>query len=376
VRVLMVSYTSLLQRAYRRKCDVLAGRRDVDLTVLVPDHWKELWAGGRRVEFEPGDGTEGYATVRRPVWFAGNGHLSLFRSGLGRILRDVRPDLIDLEREPWSFAAWQVLRLRRRECPGARLVFHASQNAFKTYPPPFRQIQRAVFRGADAALARSEAAARVLRAHGYKGRLEVVPHGVDTARFSPAAEGARPSSPVVGFAGALTPQKGVDVLLEAMARLDRRVQCRIVGDGPERARLEERARRPGLDDRVVFTGAVPHGRVPDELRRMTVFVLPARSLPGLEERFGRVLLEAMATGLPVVATETGEIPEVLGAAGVRVPPEDPAALASALGRITGDPEGGWRAGLMGRARVEAEFAWERVAERTLRVYDEVLGRRA
>lgn len=373
MRVLMVSYTSLLQRGYRRKCDAICREGDVDLTLLTPPYWREPWSQGRRVRFEPQVGGEPYRSVVVPVWFAGNGHLAFFRGQVGHLLETFRPDVIDLEREPWSWAAGQMLWLRNRRCRGARLVFHASQNALKWYPPPFRQIERAVYRQADGALARSRGAAAVLRARGFRGRLRVIPHGVDTGLFSPVDAARRDREPVVGFVGALTRQKGVDVLLRAVARIQPPTRCLVVGDGPERACLGALARALGIEARVDFRGPVPHQKVPEFLNRMTVFALPAVSLPGLAERFGRVLLEAMAAGVPVVGSDSGEIPNIVGDAGFVVPEGDPAALARALEEVLG--EGGKALELADRARrrVERHYSWDVVARQTLEVYREVLG---
>jgi len=371
MRVLMISYTSLLQRAYRAKCSEICRQGDVDLTVLTPESWREAWSPTGRVDFEPENGREPYGSIRAPILFAGNGHISFFRRGLGRAISEVRPDVIDLEREPWSFASGQVLWLRRRHCPRARLVFHASQTLMKRYPPPFRQIEQSVFRRADAALARSEAAATVLRRRGFGGRVRVIPHGVDTQTFSPAVPPAG-GDPVVGFVGALTVQKGVATLLEALARLGPGVRCVIVGDGPERGRLETLARKLGIGRKVEFAGALPHARIPAVLRGMSVFVLPAQTVPGCQERFGRVLAEAMATGLPVVGTDSGEIPNVIGDAGLVVPERDAEALARALGEIVADREKARALGARARHRVEENFGWGVVARRTLEVYREVL----
>ncbi len=246
----------------------------------------------------------------------------------------------------------------------------------KWYPPPFRQIESYVYRQADCALARSETAAGVLRDRGFGGRIEVVPHGVDTDLFSPVAEpAAEPAGggPVVGFIGALTLQKGIDTLLEALARLTVPARALIVGDGSERKRLEARSLRPDLAGRVEFAGSVPHRRIPELLRRMTVFVLPSVSLPGLEERFGRVLLEAMAAGIPVIASDSGEIPRVVGNAGIIVPEGEPEALARDLDELLACPERVADLGRRARERVERTYSWEVVARRTFEIYQDLRG---
>ncbi|MCK4546087.1 MAG: glycosyltransferase [Candidatus Eisenbacteria sp.] len=372
MRVLMVSYTSLLQRAYRKKCDELGRLPGVDLTVLAPPCWREWWSPGRGVEYEVGEKDESYRSVVLPIWFSGNGHVALFRRGISCLLREVRPDIIDLEREPWCWAAAQMLWSRNRQCPGARLVFHTSQSIRKWYPPPFRQIEKATYRGASAAMARSESAARVLRTRGFEGKIDVVPHGVDTEIFRPADGEPGAGGRVVGFVGALTGEKGVPVLLEALARMGEPARGLIVGDGPERERLEALAQDLKISSRVEFTGSVRHHRIPEALREMSVFVLPSVSSRGWVERFGRVLLEAMASGIPVVGSDSGEIPNVVGDGGIIVPEGDPDALASALRDILGNRERARDLGYRARRRVEKHYSWKHLAGRTLRIYREIL----
>jgi glycosyltransferase involved in cell wall biosynthesis len=175
----------------------------------------------------------------------------------------------------------------------------------------------------------------------------------------------------VGFVGALTRQKGVTILLEAMSRIRESTRCLIVGDGPERRRLESHARSLGIDSRVEFAGTVPHHRIPDILRSLQVFVLPAVSLPGLEERFGRVLVEAMASGVPVVASDSGQIPSVVGEGGRIYPEGDPDALAEALEDILGNRAGAREMGSRARRRAVEHFSWEVVGRMTRAVYESV-----
>jgi glycosyltransferase involved in cell wall biosynthesis len=211
-------------------------------------------------------------------------------------------------------------------------------------------------------------------------RIRRIPNGVDTRRFAPAGVGERKGEraslgvaegPVAVYSGRLSPEKGVDVLLDAWAQARRRevrgTLC-VVGDGPEREALEARAATLGVAGSVRFAGAT--AEVPRWLRAADVFVLPSRT-EGLSVAF----LEAMACGLAIVATDVGGTREAAGPGGaVMVPPERPDALADGLAEVLRDPDRARALGATARARAMGAYAIENVAARHLDLYREVARR--
>jgi glycosyltransferase involved in cell wall biosynthesis len=190
-------------------------------------------------------------------------------------------------------------------------------------------------------------AGKLSRAGVYPDRLRVLGHFVDVGAVAPKTE---PGGPVV-YAGRLWLEKGVDVLIEAMARLGRG-QLAVAGDGPERPRLERlaAARAPG---RVRFHGRLPKAEVLDLVRSGTVLAVPSRS----QENQPMAVLEAFACGVPVVTSALGGLPELVqpGRNGDSVPPEDPEALAAALDRLLGDPRRAFEMGVAARAQAQEEL---------------------
>jgi glycogen(starch) synthase len=228
-------------------------------------------------------------------------------------------------------------------------------------------------RRADQVIALTPRLAGLLAAHGIPGeRVRVIPSGVRTALFG-APDGADPLAGVPGprvvFLGRLHAQKDVDVLLRAAALLRLPAQVVVAGDGPERGRLEELHRGLRLGRRVRFLGFVAHDRVPALLRGADVLVMPSRY-----EELGTALLEAMQCGLPVVATRTGGIPDVVGheVTGLLVRPGDVAGFAAAIDRLVGDAALRSRFGEAGRARA-ADYRWDGLAGHVLDVYRAALG---
>jgi glycosyltransferase involved in cell wall biosynthesis len=197
-----------------------------------------------------------------------------------------------------------------------------------------------------------------------------LPNGVDLARFAPKqARAAAGREVTVGCVAHFRPEKDVPGLVEAFARCAGRTRARLVlvGDGPERARLEERARALGVADRVRCTGAV--GDTAPEYAAFDLFALSSRT-----EQMPLVVLEAMAAGLPVAAPDVGDIGRMLDAenAALLVPPRDPAALAAALDRLISDPGLRQRLGERNRARCAAEYDLGARLAAHLRLYEEVL----
>ena len=206
-------------------------------------------------------------------------------------------------------------------------------------------------------------------------KVVVIPNGIDLRNFKylPAKRQARAALglpyelALIGTVARLNPVKRLDVLLQALASVNG-VCAVIIGDGPERARLEALRKQLGLVERVRFVGQ--QSNVPEWLAAMDLFVLPSDW-----EGMSNALLEAMAVGLPVVATAVGGTPEVVvdGVTGLLVPPRDPEALAEAIIALLQDRERAEAMGRTGQERVERYFTVERMVQKTEALYEELIG---
>ncbi len=232
------------------------------------------------------------------------------------------------------------------------------------------RIERTTLRRADAVVVLTERTAVALRADGVPAdRVAVVPSGFEPALFAApdAGGGAAPARLRIGYVGRLAAQKRVDLLVTAFGRMTEPAELVVVGDGPERARVHRLVEQSPAADRIRTTGFVEHSAVPGVLASLDVLVLPSAY-----EEMGSVLTEAMAAGLPVVASDVGGIPEVVrhGETGLLVPPGDVAALAAALDRLVADP--GLRDSLAaGARRRAADYSWPSLAARVAELYRRV-----
>lgn len=360
-RVLVIGHTYVVG-VNQAKLGALARRLPV--AALVPDGWRAgEW--GRRLPLERAE-----PAVRL---FAGRARMN-GRSGaywyplrrLAAVHRAWRPAVIHVEQECFSVAALQAAvwaRLGRRP-----LSIFCWENVDRPLSWPRRIARGFVLRTAALAIAGSRDAGALLRRWGYRGRLEILPQlGVDPAIFAPPARPRRRGGAVtVGYVGRLVPEKGVDVLLDALARLrkdGRAVRLEISGAGPAEEALRAEAERLGIADAVAWRGTARHDEVPHRIAGLDVLVLPSRSAPSWREQFGHVLIEAMAMGVPVVGSSCGAIPEVIGRDDAVFAEGDGEGLAERLERLAED--GDWRAELAayGRARVADRYTHERIADR-------------
>lgn len=236
-----------------------------------------------------------------------------------------------------------------------------------------RAVTRGTLAGADRVIALTDREAHALIALGVEpGRIRVIPNGIGMEDFLPERPARPEADPVtILYVGRIDlAQKGLEDLLHAMARLDRSsgVKMRLVGeDWDGTAALRSLARGLGVDDRITWTGPVPTDALRREYAAADLLVLPSHFEP-----FGIVLLEAMAAGLPVVATRVGGIPEVVadGRTGLLVPPRDPTALAVALDRLIGNRSLRIELGSRGRSRA-LDFAWPRLTPRFIGLFREL-----
>ncbi|MBI4862510.1 MAG: glycosyltransferase [Candidatus Riflebacteria bacterium] len=375
LRVLLTGHLHV-NRLNRRKLDFLAADPGLEVHLLVPHHWRgsvgdEYWPA--REPFP-----DGYTQHVHRVLFEGQNrlHLYVYRPGLRRLLSRISPDIVHVEEEPYSLGAFQLAFTL--QSLGKPFLFTSYQNLLKRYPPPFRQMERYVLRRAIAATVGSEANVQVLRHKGFTGRIARITYGVDPTFYSQQpAERLRErlalDGLVVGYVGRLVPMKGIATLLKACQHLSGPVTTLLIGSGPLEREVEAAVRACGPGQRVVWVKGLVHEEIPRYLSAMDCLVLPSVTTPTIKEQFGRVLLEAMSCEVPVIGSSSGEIPNVIGDAGIVFPEGDHEALARILNDFLMHPSRRWFLGALGRARVVEHYSWETIARDLARLYKELAG---
>jgi len=297
-------------------------------------------------------------------------HRALYRS-LDFGMHRFRPHLIHAEEEPDSLAALQIALARRLFAPRAPLLLHTWQNIDRPRRWPVRLVTWLTLRAADGVLCANREAAAILRRRAYPGLAPVLPAiGVDTQTFVPCPDRPRGPRFVVGYVGRLAAEKGIDTLIEAVRRLGPEVELTLIGAGPQQPVLEAQA--ADLAGRVQFHPPAPPAQIARLMCQFDTLALPSRTTPVWKEQFGRVLVEAMACQVPVVGSDSGAIPEVVGDAGLIFPEGDVATLAECLRRLMGSPALRLELAARGYARVQQRYTQEHIAAQTVALYRQMM----
>jgi len=237
----------------------------------------------------------------------------------------------------------------------------------------------------DCFIAGNEDAVRVHRERGYKGRFKVLPlwgiepdlgRSVDSEDVRSIRTSLDLDSFVIGFLGRFVRAKGILTLIEATSKIQNELNILLLGRGPLKSEIVELAARLGISDRIRFVDTVPHNEVPLYLNCMDVMVLPSLTTPpyapSFKEQFGHVLIEAMSCEVPVIGSSSGEIPNVIGDAGLIFREGDANDLAEKLRMVMGDKGLRDELATKARQRVLEKYTHKRIAEETYKLYQELL----
>lgn len=371
MRVLLVSHTCT-DPSYWGRLNELGQR--VDLGVLTPP----IWPGDPVDPSSPVPPKPAGASWRQfqlpAVWNGYQFRYFFSPLHLDRLLRGFRPQLVHVEQEPESLSLLQfgLFKLRHHY----RLVFFSAENVV-----PLRRgwVNRYVsFRSADAGIIESQGGFQRCRRLGFrKGLANISPYGFSIEPRSDQASGRREVF-TVGYAGRLVPEKGVACFVEAVGVANsgsnqdctgpRRVEALLAGDGPLHDALISKPL-------VRMLGRLPREGMEQFWSSIDVLVLPSLTTPTWAEQFGRVIVEAMAKGVPVIGSSSGAIPEVIGDAGLVFPEGDSGALALAIEKLRDSVDLRVSLTNKGLERVRQLYTDSAVAEQTVLFYERVMNAR-
>ena len=374
MRLLYSGHTYLAEEN-QKKLAAMVQHDGVELGVVVPHIWQDMVLGTIYPHVNP---KAHYRVFPTGITFPGN-EMRFFYHSVDLHMRSFKPDIIVVENGAGALAYTQFLLLKRCFAPRAKAVFFTWWNLPYRPRQPFRAIEQFNLRNSDGAIAGNRSAELILRENGYSGPMLVLPQlGVDTTLFAPGDGGELRKELglgefVIGYAGRLIPEKGLRVLMRALDEYDGDFDMLLIGNGP----LEPELRAWGAElpegQRLHVHPSVAHAQIPALMKTIDVFVLPSLTTPFWKEQFGHVLIEAMACGVPVVGSDSAEIPKVIGDAGRVVPEDDPDGLRVALRELAANPEERAIVGSQGRVRVLAHYTHERISALTVEFLSQMLG---
>lgn len=342
----------------------VAERTGWEVALVVPTAWRDDYDREVHAEKSPrfaGD------YIPLPVLLSGNIPLHAYRGSITSLLRRINPDGIYVRHEPYAAATFEFFRANAMTTR-VPIAFHSDQNILKRYMPPFNWAQRYVFRHASCAVAISDTVRRTLVEKGFEQKVFVVPNGINAQLFNastrtPEHYEGRPLR--IGYFGRLVPEKGIDTILRALTQFSPgEVQLRVVGSGSHRDSLQELSRTLRVDALVTWEDAVQYVNMPSLYEWADLVLVPSLTTAHWKEQFGRVVIESAASGTPVIASDSGELPNIVAQAraGWTIPEGHVHALAELLHSLRKDPARISAAGAEARAATVMRFTDDAIVD--------------
>jgi glycosyltransferase involved in cell wall biosynthesis len=381
LRILVIDQMGVLKSA-RKKFEELSKYQDLELILLAPAHWrlnyKKIFLRKEGVQ------KDNYRIVAGTVIFSGNSWRGFYCSNILRLVSRFEPHIIHVFQEPWSLFTFQSVIVRNLFSPKSKVVFLTWENIYRgfTYPSPLSNlyacIEKYIYKNVDCATPTSEQAAMVLKNKGFGKRIRIIPWGTNLELFRKVDSNRLKEKLglrgffVIGYVGRLVKEKGILTLIEAAFELKCSYKILIIGNGPLKDIIINKAALLGIDKYLVFVDTVDQLELVEYYNCMSVLVLPSYNTLDWKEQFGRVLIEAMACQVPVIGSDCGEIPNVIGEAGLVFSQQNSDELKRALVKLIKNPTLREELAHEGYQRVLVEYTWSRYAQETYKLYKELM----
>ncbi len=384
MKILIASHSYIIELNREKLRELAQLSPDIEVTIVVPKTWRPGGVMKNTIETQPVN--EGnFRVVPLTNYSQNNQALLSFGPELMTLMREFRPDVIQVEQGVKSLAYAQMITLNKLLGLKAKMLFFTWWNLPYETKFPLAQLERYNLNNSSGIVVGNTDGYNVLRDRGYNGPMRIMPQlGVDEQLFQAQAQpeiaaqhGIQPEDFVIGFVGRFVPEKGLKTLFHAAAKLENpNWKMLLLGRGPMQAELQALARELGFADRLIQIESVPHADVYRYINLMSVLLLPSETTDefktltasGWKEQFGHVIIEAMACRVPVIGSDSGEIPNVIDDAGLVFPEGDVAQLTDRLTQLITDPDFAQAIGQKGYQRAMVKYTNRALAKDLLEFY--------
>jgi L-malate glycosyltransferase len=388
MKILVASHTYIVDlncEKLRKLCQL---GKDIEVTVVVPKKWQPGGVQNKIVETRHIN--EGKFRIV-PIHNFTKNHQGLltFGADLVSLLNDYRPQIIQVEQGSRGLAYSQMITLNKLLGLKAKNIFFTWWNLPYHLKGAAALVEKYNLENSHGIVSGNQDGADILRQRGYCGPIKVMPQlGVDEKLFTPKSQpelanklGIKEGEFVVGFVGRFVEEKGIRTLLQALISIkEKSWKLLLLGRGPLEYEIYTYAEANGFTDRLIMLESVPHDEVAHYINLMNTLVLPSETThnfktitsAGWKEQFGHVLIEAMACQVPVIGSDSGEIPYVIGDSGLIFPESDFKALADCLCQLMDDFDFAENLGQMGYQKAMARYTNIALAKQQLEFYQELM----
>ncbi|MEH1926777.1 MAG: hormogonium polysaccharide biosynthesis glycosyltransferase HpsO [Nostoc sp.] len=388
MKILVASHTYIVDLNCEKLRALSQLEPDIELTVVVPKRWKPGGVQNRIIKTEYRD--EGTFRIV-PISNFSQNHQGLltFGADLISLLKQFRPQIIQVEQGSRALAYTQMIVLNKFLGLKAKNVFFTWWNLPYKLKLPVSLLEKYNLNHSHGIICGNQDGAEILRQRGYQGSIKVMPQlGIDESLFTPKAQpelaaklGIEKTDFVIGFVGRFVQEKGLLTLLQALITLKNKPwKLLLLGRGELQSELIKIATENNIKERLILLESVPHDQVANYINLMSTLVLPSETTykfktltsVGWKEQFGHVLIEAMACQVPVIGSDSGEIPYVIGDAGLVFPEGDTQALANCLVQLMDKPYFAHSLGEMGYQKAMIKYTNKALAKQQLEFYQDLV----
>ncbi|WAL61277.1 hormogonium polysaccharide biosynthesis glycosyltransferase HpsO [Thermocoleostomius sinensis] len=391
MKILIASHTYIVDLNCEKYRAMTTLGSDIEVTIVVPKYWQP--GGVQKDAIESHGWQDGSLRVVPVTNFSYNNQgLLAFGTELFPLLRQFRPQIIQVEQGSKSLGYAELITFNRLLGLKAKNIFFTWWNLPYTLQFPVSLLETYNLRQTHGIITGNQDGSDILRQRGYGGPIQVLPQlGVDERCFRPQSQpelaaqlGIQPHDFVIGFVGRFVEEKGLLTLCDALGELqhhsDRPWKWLLLGRGPLKDALVEKATALGISDRLIWIESVPHDTVPNYINLMSTLVLPSQTTyqfktltsVGWKEQFGHVLIEAMACQVPVIGSDSGEIPHVITDTGLVFPEGQVTALRDSLLTLMHQPELAIELSKRGYQRAMKYYTNRAIAQQQFTFYQELL----